>query len=82
MMHIFILISPAGAYWDVTGQEGCKACLLCWRGPAGIAHVEEAEGYGILICGLPLHSTEVDCPGIDAGWRSRLEPAQPEAMSI
>ena len=58
------------------------ACLLCWRGPAGVAHVEEAEGDRVLVCGLPLHATVIDCPGVDAGRGPRLEPAQPEAVSV
>ena len=58
------------------------AYLLCWRCPAGVAHVEEAEGDGVLVCGLPLHIAVVDCPGVDAGRGPRFEPAQPEAMGV
>ena len=58
------------------------ACLLCWRGPAGVAHIEEAEGDGVLVCGLPLHIAVVDCSGVDAGRSPCLEPAQPEAVSV
>ena len=47
-----------------------------------MAHVEEAEGDGVLVCGLPLHAAVVDCPGVDAGRCPRLEPAQPEAVSV
>lgn len=63
--------------WHATG-----VCLLGGRGPGCVRHVEEAEGDGIIIGRLPLHAAIVHCPGVDAGWRPRLQPAEPEPMRI